>query len=49
MGLITKAGYEIPPYVIIGLPVLLALWAWRRTVRMGRAAPVVAAQGADAP
>ena len=48
MGLITKAGYEIPPYVIVGIPVLLAVWAWRRTVRLGRVAPVVVGAGADA-
>lgn len=48
MGLITKAGYQIPPYVIVGIPVLLGVWAWRRTVRLGRV-PVVVAPGADAP
>lgn len=48
MGLITKAGYAIPPYVIVGIPVLLAIWAWRRTVRLGRVAPVVVGPGADA-
>ncbi len=46
MGLITKAGYEIPPYVIVGLPIVLAVWAWRRTVRMGHLVP---AAGADSP
>ena len=49
MGLITKAGYEIPPYVIVGIPILLGVWAWRRTVRMGRMVPVVVTPGADAP
>lgn len=49
MGLITKAGWEIPPYVIVGLPLVLAIWAWRRTVRLHRAVPAVAGPGADAP
>ena len=55
MGLITKAGYDIPPYVIVGIPLLLALWVWRRTVRVGRrvltvpAVPAIATHGADAP
>ena len=49
MGLITKAGWEIPPYVIVGLPLALAFWAWRRTLKMPPQVPVVAAPGADAP
>ena len=57
MGLIAKAGYDIPPYVMVGIPAMLALWVWRRTVRMGRrvptvsvlAVPAVATHGADAP
>jgi hypothetical protein len=42
MGLITKAGYDVPPYVMVGVPGLLALWVWRRTVRVGRGVPTVA-------
>ena len=56
-GLITKAGYDVPPSVMVGIPLLLALWVWRRTVRVGRrlptvavsAVPAVATHGADAP
>jgi hypothetical protein len=49
MGLVTKAGIAIPAYVIVGLPVGLALWAWRRDVRLRRPVPAIASQGADAP
>ncbi len=49
MGLITKTGIEIPPYVIVGIPVLLAAWVWRREMRRPRPVPVVAPQGADRP
>ena len=40
-----------PAYpLFIGLPVALALWAWRRdVVRRVKVPPVVAPQGADAP
>lgn len=48
LGLITKTGVDIPPYVFIGLPIALALWAWRRdVVRRVQVPPVVAPQGAD--
>ena len=48
MGLITKAGVEIPAYVIVGIPAVVALWAWRRDVtRRARAIPAVVAPGAD--
>jgi hypothetical protein len=46
MGLITKTGVAIPSYVIIGIPLVLALIVWRREVRRPR--PAVAASGVDA-
>lgn len=49
MGLITKTGVEIPAYVIIGLPLVLAAWVWRREMRRPRPVPIVVPQGADAP
>ena len=49
MGLITKAGWYISPYVIVGLPLVLAFWAWRRTLKMPPQVPVVVAPGADVP
>jgi uncharacterized membrane protein YfcA len=45
MGLITKTGVAIPPYVIVGIPLLLAVLVWRREVRRPR--PAVAATGVD--
>ncbi len=29
LGLVTKAGVSIPAYVLVGFPVVLAIWAWR--------------------
>lgn len=49
MGLITKTGVAIPAYVIIGLPLVLAAWVWRREMRRPRPVPIVVPQGADAP
>ncbi len=49
MGLITKTGVEIPPYVIVGLPLVLAVWVWRREARRPATVPAVAHSGGDAP
>jgi uncharacterized membrane protein YfcA len=53
MGLIVKAGVPIPPYVLVGIPVALGIWAWRLDARRHRKvpvvpAPVIARQGGDA-
>ncbi len=41
LALLTKAGLEVPPYVIVGAPVALALFAWILHMRRVRRVTVV--------